>query len=465
MPEKSLQDIPRTWREQYEKGRLAFEKNNLDYAISILSKVLEQEPGFYECREVLRLSQFKKAGTSSSGGFFKRMIGHANPKLVQAQVTLRNNPLEAIAVAEQVLSGDPNNLSAHRLLADAALATDLPKTAILSLEFVFKHAPKDRDVAFKLAQTLSRTGEAARAERILAELARNNPDNSEIIQAVKDAAANRTMDEGGYAGLADGQGSYRDILRDEKKSVSLEQEQREHKTEDVNTRLIDEYEERLKTEPQNLRLVRSIAELLVANKEFDRALDYYGRLAGTQAADPSLERAIGETRVKKLEHQLSLVDPNAPDAADQIARLEAEKKEFLLNDARSRVERYPNDLGLRFELGQLYFEAGRIGEAIAEFQKAQNNPHKRIGALAYLGRCFSRRGMNDLAVRTFQNALKEKLSFDDEKKDLMYDLGSALEKMGKREEAIEHFKQIYEADISYRDVAAKVDAYYSAQGG
>ena len=57
--------------------------------------------------------------------------------------------------------------------------------------------------------------------------------------------------------------------------------------------------------------------------------------------------------------------------------------------------------------------------------------------------------------------LEEKVVFDDEKKDLIYALGCVLEKMGKREEAIEQFKQIYEVDIAYRDVAAKVDAYYS----
>jgi tetratricopeptide (TPR) repeat protein len=62
-----------------------------------------------------------------------------------------------------------------------------------------------------------------------------------------------------------------------------------------------------------------------------------------------------------------------------------------------------------------------------------------------------------------QNALKEKLVFDDEKKDLIYNLGVMLEQMGKREEAIEQFKQIYESDIGYRDVAAKVDAYYAEQ--
>ena len=51
---------------------------------------------------------------------------------------------------------------------------------------------------------------------------------------------------------------------------------------------------------------------------------------------------------------------------------------------------------------------------------------------------------------------------DEEKKELIYQLGSILEKMGKKEESIEQFKQIYEIDIGYKDVAAKVDAYYGA---
>ena len=83
--------------------------------------------------------------------------------------------------------------------------------------------------------------------------------------------------------------------------------------------------------------------------------------------------------------------------------------------------------------------------------------------MSYLGQCFARRGMNDLASRKLQDAIKEKLTFDDEKKELIYTLGCVLEKMGKKEEAVEQFKLIYETDIGYKDVAAKVDAYYSAQ--
>lgn len=464
MPEKQIHEIPRALREQYEKGKAAFERNNLDYAISILSNVVEREPGFFEARQALRASQFKKAG-QKSGSFLSRIVGSANPKLVQAQVALRNHPLQALNLAEQVLNTDPNNVTAHKVLAEAAWAADFPRTAVLSLEIAYKQSPKDREVAMRLAQGLAKIGQAARAESILEDLASSNPGDPEIAQALKDLAASRTMTEGGYEALAQGTGSYRDVLRDEREAVALEQEQREVRTEDVTDRLIAEYEERLSAEPQNLRLVRSLAELYVQKKDYDRALEYYQRLAGQESSDPSVERAIAEVRVRKIDDAIAALDPQSPDYAEQVAQLKAEREAFLLEDAKRRVERYPNDLQLRFELGQLYFQAGRIREAIYEFQKAQNNPHKRIQALYYLGQCFMRRGMHDLAARTFQNAIKEKVLFDDEKKELVYALGCALEKMGKKEEAVEQFKLIYEVDISYRDVAEKVDAYYAEQAG
>ena len=81
-----------------------------------------------------------------------------------------------------------------------------------------------------------------------------------------------------------------------------------------------------------------------------------------------------------------------------------------------------------------------------------------------LAQCFARRKMYDLAARRFQDAIKEKLVFDDEKKELLYNLGSVLESMNKKEEAIEQFKLIYEVDSAYKDVAAKVEGYYGGQG-
>jgi tetratricopeptide (TPR) repeat protein len=466
MPEKLLNEIDRPLREQYEKGLAALDRNNLDYALAIFEPLLVREPGFFDCRQALRATQFKRVG--SGGGFFRKVLGTASnsPLLAKAQMALRHNPLEAIETAEKILRQDPQNQSAHRLLAEAALAVDFPRTATLSLEIAHKHNPRDKPTALSLCRCLSRLGQNARAEQILDELAREWPADPEIYQAVKDLAANRTMQEGGYEGLAGGEGSYRDILHDKDQAISLEQEQRQVKSEDVAQKLIGECEAKLAADPQNMRLLRSLGDLHAELKQWDRALEYYERIIAVEGrADPSLEKLIADTRVRQLDAAMETLNPDLPEQAAERQRLLAQRQAYALDECRRRSERFPQDLQIRFELGSLHFEAGRITEAIQEFQKAQNNPHRRLQSMSYLGQCFARRGMHDLAARSFQNALKEKLVFDEEKKELIYLLGCALDKMGRPAEAIEQFKVIYEADIGYRDVAARVDAFYAGQAG
>ena len=175
-------------------------------------------------------------------------------------------------------------------------------------------------------------------------------------------------------------------------------------------------------------------------------------------------QAVRDTRLSQFTHQEQALDPAAPDHGDRLAELRSQRAAWQLDDARRRADQNPTDLHLRFELGDLYLKAGKVGEAIAELQKAQNNPNKRIPAMNLLAQAFAKRGMNDLAARKFQEALKEKLVFDDEAKELRYQLGVVLDKIGKSAEAIDQFKLIYEQDVGYRDVMAKVDAYYATNG-
>jgi tetratricopeptide (TPR) repeat protein len=463
MAEKSLNDVPRELRMLFARGNDAMQQNNFDYAIYMFGQVLDKDPAFYECRKALRTAQVRKAGGGT--GFFKKMLSSAgsSPLLAKGHMALSKDPAEALKIAEQMLNSDPLSAGAHKLVVEAATALEMPKTAVLSLEILSASSPKDRDLAIKFAYALADCGEVSRAEKILSDLYRSFPNDQDLGQALKDVSARKTMDEGGYDALADGKGSYRDILKDKEEAVSLEQEHRQVKTEDVAERLIREYEERLQSEPKSIKLLRSLAELYTQKKDFDRALGYYDQIKSSEVgADASLDRSIADTMVKKFDHQQSLLDPAAPDYAEKAATLQAEKQVYQLAECQKRVERFPTDLQLRFELGQLYFQADKIGEAIQEFQKAQSNPHRRIAAMNYLAQCFAKRKMFGPATRTLEGALKEKLVFDDEKKDLIYNLGCVLEGMGKKDEAIKQFELIYEVDIGYRDVAAKVDAFYAS---
>lgn len=458
MPEKTMSEVSRELRELYQKGSTALVRQNFDYALAIFQQVLQKEPGFFDCRQALRAAQFKKAGGSTS--FFKRVLGNASssPLIAKAQMAIRKSPLEALQTLEQVLCGDPPNTTAHKMVADAALAADLPRTAALSLEILLKNTPKDYELSMQYGEALARCGQIPKAEAVYEELMRAFPHRPQIAEALKNLSARNS----GYEALADGQGSYRDILKNKDEAVQLEQEKREIKTDDVANRLIKEYEQRLISEPKNIKTLRTLSELYSQKKDFDKALEYAERIRSTDGgADPSLDRFIADIHLKRFDHQLAQLDLSSPDQAEQAARIQAERAEYQLAECKGRADRYPTDLQLRFELGELYFKTGKLSEAIQEFQKAQSNPSRRIASMGYLGQCFARRNMNDLAARTMQNAIKEKPIFDEEKKELIYQLGCILEKMAKKEEAIEQFKQIYEIDIGYKDVAAKVDAFYA----
>jgi len=464
MPEKTANQIPRDLRVMFTKGHDALRRDNFEYAIDLFFQVLVREPAFFECRKALRAAQRGKSG--GGGGFFKKAWSSASssPQVLKAQTVLRSDPAAALAIAEQILNTDPNSSGAHRIVVAAATALEMPQTAIMSLNVLVQNSPKDKTLAIEFATRVEDPGDVQQAERLLQELYRLSPNDGDLGQALKNLSARRTLGEGGYEKLAGGEGSYRDILKNETEAKSLEQENRMQKSEDVAERLIAEYETRLHTEPHNIKLLRQLAELYTQKKQFDRALAIYDRIKSSELGnDSSLARSIAETKVRQFDNQIQALDPAAADHPELAAQLTAEKLAFQMAECQQRVEKFPTDLAIRFEMGALYFQAGKISEAIQEFQKAQGNPHKRIAAMGLLAQCFAKRKMNDLAAKTLQNAIKEKLVFDDEKKELIYHLGCVLDAMGKKEDAVEQFKLIYETDIGYKDVAARVDAYYAGQ--
>ncbi len=466
MPDKSLNEIPRDVRDYYQRGAQALQRHGFDYAITLFTQVLQREPGFLECRQALRAAQFKKTGGGTTG-FFKKFVGGASvqPLIAKAQMAKGRNPLEAMQIAEQILESDPSNSSGQKILAECAMESDFPKTACFAYEILLKNSPRDYELGMAYAAALAAAGYTDKAEQTYTDLQRAFPQRGEIATAVKNLSARRTLNEGGYDALASGTGSYRDILKDKEQAAQIEQENRVVKASDTSDALIKEYEAQLAREPNNVKRMRDIAELCAQRKDFDKALEYIARMRASETGnDPTIEKLVGEVTSRRLDHIISQLDPTNPEHAAQFAQLTAEKVAFQLDETKKRAERYPTDLGIKFDLGTLYLAAGKISEATAEFQKAQANPNKRLAAMTQLAKCFAARGMNDMAARKFQEALKEKPSWDDEKKEMTYELGVLFDKMGKKDEAMDYFKQIYEMDITFKDVGKRVEDNYSGQG-
>ena len=128
--------------------------------------------------------------------------------------------------------------------------------------------------------------------------------------------------------------------------------------------------------------------------------------------------------------------------------------------AEARVRAQPNEGEFRYELGAALYKVGQYKRATEELQQSLKQPSVRYPALNLLGLAFMKRGMLDFAVNRLSLAESELPGMDEIKKEISYNLGLVYELSKMPDKALEQWKKIYEVDMSYRDVAARVEASY-----
>jgi tetratricopeptide (TPR) repeat protein len=307
----------------------------------------------------------------------------------------------------------------------------------------------------------------ARAVEIYDRILAIAPNDLAAIKGSKDAAAARSVSQGGWE-VAD---SYRDLIKNKDEAVSLEQAGRVVKSEEMIDNQIAELSAVVQAEPGSIDKSRRVAELYEQKGDLEQSLEWYRYVLGlTAGADPTIARKISDLQLRQIneaykarEDYLAAApdDPEAPRYRQEMEELAKQRAEFVLSEARERVDRNPTDLLAHFDLATALMDAGLHQDAIGHLQRARSNPSVRLKAMSKLGQCYVSRSMNDLAAKTFADAIAEIPAMDAVKKDLLYNLGVVYENMEKKAEALECFKQIYEVDYGYRDVATKVESSYS----
>lgn len=456
MAEIELENAPRKAREHFEKGFASMERGNLAYAIEMFMLSLDVCPQLLKARKFLRAAQVKQYRANPPGSMAKALVQvKAAGKTMKAQSLMKKDPAGALKVTEELLAMDPFSIPLVKLNAQAAVASGMPEAAVLSLEVAKEMHADDIKLLRQLASLYSEVDRLHDARVIYEDIARLAPNDPQAIKQLKDATALDSMQRGRW----NEEGDFRGKVKDNKEAALLEQQGKAVKSaKDVDS-LIEENLKKLEVEPQNINYRRALADLYLKAGKHDEALEVL-KVAHemTGGADPQIDRAMSSAYIRKLDFDIAQFE-----AAGDQEHAEAWKKErdsFLLDDARDKVERYPNDLMFRFDLAALMYERGEFNEAIQHFQLAQRNPQRRIRSLYYLGLCFKAKNQNDIALEQLEKAASELPVMDDTKKDILYELGNLSESLGNKEKALSYFKEIYGVDISYRDVSAKIESYY-----
>jgi len=456
MATQRIEDVSGQVRDLYNKGFTALERGKIDYAIELLTRCVEMSPSFLQARRYLRLAEVQRF-KNKRGNWLTHVISSisGNSLYVPAKAMLSAGKfMQALNHAEKLLAADPLNKRFVNLFAEAATKAGMAEAALQTLEIVRETYPRDADILQWLGTLYMEIGDAKGARECFETLSEVKPNDPQVLRWLKNATAQESI-----ATDWTNPDDYRSKIKDSKQAAQLEASEKAVKTDRDVEMLISATQAKIEKEPGNVNYYRQLSRLCTQKGDFAQAIAVLQQAIARNPGDPELEGSLSTARLQQFDDAVATLKA-AGDAQAAEAK-QIERDQFAFDDLRDRVTRYPNELKYRFEFGVMLFGIGEVDLAIQQFQFSQRSATYRARSLHYLGLAFLQKQLFDLAIGQLEQALAEVPTMDEVRKAILYDLGEACEALGNAEKAAQYYKQIYQVDIGYRDVARKVEQVYN----
>ncbi|MFT6243121.1 MAG: tetratricopeptide (TPR) repeat protein [Akkermansiaceae bacterium] len=334
-------------------------------------------------------------------------------------------------------------------------------TASFSLETARKGSPENTKIAHKLAHYYVARDMHSEASVVYRDIVKQDPADGEAVKGEKDCSAKASMQKNRMSENS----SFKDMVKGDE-AAELEKASRQSLTKEQLEERAGELAAKYEADPNNLAIVKQLALTYEQLEDWTTSHQFYSWAHELSSGDVALKNKADEVKDRAADQYIKDVETAAaadPDNAElqaQLAEIQQARVVERLKECKQRVDQNPTDPKMRYDLGHAFYDAGDYSEAIPHLQQATRNPHIRTKVLLLLGRTFDAKGMTDLSIKQLKDANDELTQMDNTKKEILYALGVIYAKAGKKDEALECFKQIYEIDYGYLDVAARVEGSY-----
>ena len=434
------------------KAREAFKRKSYEHAVEIYVEALQFAPDDAEI-----LEGFLQAATKSREGHGRSIFGGMG-KL--ALGTIRE-PTKRLVAAARHLAKHPEDRGAWMSVGEAGEAGGNLNAAQFGYKTAAKLNPDDNEAWKRLGAVLYRLGRIKEAMDAYDQAVRIDGKDQEALKMRKNLAAEGALKMSGYETAK----SSRDLIRDKDVAGRLERDQRLQMTDQDATDEAARLRAEVAKDPAGaLRTRMRLADVLL--QKGDRA-GSLAELLEVQKLDPSnydITVRIGDMSLTVVQEAFDRAKAafQADESDATRAGLEKARADLLaarLAEFGRRVREHPTDLSERYKLGATFLMAGRLDEAIGEFQKTVQDPRRKTDSLLRLGECFEKKQLLDLAAKQIAKAAEDFPTLaSDRAKEIVYRLAELHERRGAKEEACREYTRIYEVDIGYKDVATKLAA-------
>lgn len=436
----------------YRKATEAMSRSNFDYTIEMMTQCCRIDPGNLMYRQVLRGAEEKKYNNNKTGSrtAFLSVTGiRTNIK----KLRLQKNWAEIEQQAEKGLALNPWDFQFNIDLGDALRQQGYQEVALFAYQTALKAQPDNQLCLSGIAELFELRRDFDQARGAYERLAKLDPNNGTWRSKVSAMMASR------MEAKIEGASRARDVSV---KAMGYEdsvkggyQAKNPNSTDELTPEKAIQRE--IKKDPQNPALYHKLAEFYRREDRLDEAVEQY-RQAFEINNDPIFREQMEDIQIELLKRQSATArervakEPDNPANIEHSVRAAQELLELEIAVLTRRIERYPNDMKLKFELSDRHMRSGNIKQAIPLLQQATSD--QRIAGKAYinLGKCFLKERLRDMAKRQFDQALTRLDKKDDieEVKYCHYTLARMYEEANKLEQAEHHYSEVVGLDYEYK---------------
>ena len=448
----------------FKRATEAMSKQNWDYAVEMFATSAKLAPDNLMFRQSLTGCLGRKYKQNKSGASMSYLkLSGIRSRIKKARGAKKWDDLDLAALEGHQLN--PWDAQFNADLGDAARARDyLEIAAYYYTQAVSADGdPKNIPYLMTLSEILEERGDYNGAIEVLDRVGALDPLNGNIRTKIQGLGANMTINRAKY----DEAKSTQDVKQEEPKQG---------------------YEESVKGNVKTTKEVLTPGESMEADllrmtrKEptnaahFLKLADYYKREGKLEEAvqtfqkgyeinnDQNIREQMEDVQLDMVRRNLGFAKERATqDKNDEQSRLMVAElaQELMLQEIEvysRRVDRYPNDLKLKFELAKRFMNTKKYDLAIPLLQAASKDIRLESQVLTTLGKAFLAKKQNVVAKRQFEKAV-EKLSANDNPipfKECHYYLGLLAQSASDNATAEKHYTEILAVDYSYKDVAKRL---------
>jgi tetratricopeptide (TPR) repeat protein len=439
--------VRRRLQQCFDHGSKMAASGNFDYATELYTQCVVGDPANAIYLQNFIFNLQKKYNNNKSGSKLAGVKGMGIKGSIK-KASMQKDFTALLTNGLEMLKLNPWDAGALTDMVRACKELEYDDCLKVYLKAALDGNLKDPELNRIAGRELGRLGEFDNAIACWHRVVLAKPGDEEAQRAIGNLSVEKTIKKGGYEDAESG--------NDVKKLNKTDDQDRNFTPEQLLERAI-------KRDPNDINKYIELCELHLKFERWDQAEATMQRAIQAQPGNINVRERVEDLQLRRAREQLLVAEKQVqiektPQAEQLAQKLKVELNIKELEVYRNRCDRYPTNLGFKYELALRLKRAKNYSEAIKMFQDARNDSKRKGSALLELGECFQMIKQYKLAMGSYEQAAKEISEREEDLKKLaLYRCGVLAMGLKTWDIAEKYLTELAGFDFGYKDVSERLD--------